>query len=284
MRLIYTLLLVAVTAVWGWTFVVVQDVISVYGVIPFLAVRFVLAGAALTPIYAAKLTRRSLIVGGGIGVVLAAGYLFQTTGLLFTSPTNSGLITGLFVVFAPLADRLLFGANLSRQVVLAVALSLVGMVLLAGGGPEGANWGDLLTLLCAAALGLHIALLSRYAASHDAGALTLAQILSMALLFFIVWPFFATVSLPPSEVWVALLVTGLLASAGAFLVQTTVQQHIPAARTAIILTMEPVFAALFGYWLAGDRLVAVQIFGALMILSALVIGEVLPVLRRASKY
>jgi len=279
-RLIYTLLLVAVTAVWGWTFVVVQDAIAVYGVIPFLAVRFVLAGAALAPVYAAKLTRRSLIVGGGIGVVLAAGYLFQTTGLLFTTPTNSGLITGLFVVFAPLADRLLFGANVSRQVVLAVALSLLGMVLLAGGGPEGANWGDLLTLLCAAALGLHIALLSRYAASHDAGALTLAQILSIALLFVIVWPFFATVSLPTPEVWVALLVTGLLASAGAFLVQTTVQQHIPAARTAIILTMEPVFAALFGYWLAGDRLVAVQILGALMILSALVIGEVLPVLRR----
>ena len=280
MRLIYTLLLVAVTAVWGWTFVVVQNAISVYGVIPFLAVRFVLAGAALAPIYATRLTRRSLIVGGGIGVVLAAGYLFQTTGLLFTTPTNSGLITGLFVVFAPLADRLLFGANVSRQVMLAVALSLLGMVLLAGGGPEGANWGDLLTLLCAAALGLHIALLSRYAASYDAGALTLAQILSIALLFVIVWPFFGPVSLPTPGVWVALLVTGLLASAGAFLVQTTVQQHISAARTAIILTMEPVFAALFGYWLAGDRLVAVQILGALMILSALVIGEVVPVLRR----
>jgi drug/metabolite transporter (DMT)-like permease len=88
-RLIYTLLLVAVTAVWGWTFVVVQDAISFYDVIPFLAVRFVLAGTALAPIYARKLTRRSLIVGGGIGVVLAAGYLFQTTGLLFTTPTNS---------------------------------------------------------------------------------------------------------------------------------------------------------------------------------------------------
>jgi len=280
-RLIYTLLLVAVTAVWGWTFVVVQNAIALYGVIPFLGVRFVLAGAALAPIYATKLTRRSLLVGGGIGVVLAAGYLFQTTGLLFTTPTNSGLITGLFVVFAPLADRLLFGANVSRQVILAVALSLVGMILLAGGGPEGANWGDLLTLLCAAALGLHIALLSRYAASHDAGALTLAQILAMALLFIIVWPFFDSVTLPPPGVWVALLVTGLLASAGAFLVQTTVQQHIPAARTAIILTMEPVFAALFGYWLAGDRLVAVQILGALMIFSALIIGEVLPVLRRS---
>ena len=280
MRLIYTLLLVAVTAVWGWTFVVVQDAILVYGVLPFLAVRFVLAGAALAPVYAMKLTRRSLVVGGGIGVVLAAGYLFQTTGLLFTTPTNSGLITGLFVVFAPLADRFLFGASISRQVILAVALSLVGMVLLAGGGPEGANLGDLLTVLCAAALGLHIALLSRYAAYHDAGALTLAQILAMALLFVVVWPIFDSVSLPPPEVWVALLVTGLLASAGAFLVQTTVQQRIPAARTAIILTMEPVFAALFGYWLAGDRLVGVQVFGAIMILSALVIGEVVPVLRR----
>jgi drug/metabolite transporter (DMT)-like permease len=279
-RLIYTLLLVATTAVWGWTFVVVQDAIAVYGVIPFLAVRFVLAGAVLTPIYAAKLTRKSLLVGGGIGVVLAAGYLFQTLGLLFTTPTNSGMITGLFVVFAPLADRLLFGANLSRQVLVAVSLSLLGMVFLAGGGPEGANWGDLLTLLCATALGLHIALLSRYAASYDAGALTLAQILAMALLFMVVWPFSGPIALPQAGVWVALLVTGLLASAGAFLVQTTVQQHIPAARTAIILTMEPVFAALFGYWLAGDRLVAVQILGALMILSALVVGEVAPVLRR----
>jgi drug/metabolite transporter (DMT)-like permease len=280
-RLIYTLLLVAVTAVWGWTFVVVQDAIALYGVIPFLAVRFVLAAAALAPIYAGRLTPRALLVGGAIGVVLAAGYLFQTLGLLFTTPTNSGLITGLFVVFAPLADRLLFGASLSRQVLLAVTLSLVGMVLLAGGGPEGANWGDLLTLLCASALGLHIALLSRYASSHDAGALTLAQILAMALLFVIVWPFSGPIALPPPGVWVALLITGLLASAGAFLVQTTVQQHIPAARTAIILTMEPVFAALFGYWLAGDRLVAVQVLGAFMILSALVIGEVVPVLRRS---
>jgi drug/metabolite transporter (DMT)-like permease len=280
MRLIYTLLLVAVTAVWGWTFVVVQDAISIYGVVPFLAARFILAGAALSPLYATKLTRRSLLVGGGIGVVLAAGYLFQTLGLLFTTPTNSGLITGLFVVFAPLADRLLFGTTLSRQILLAVVLSLVGMVLLAGGGPEGANWGDLLTLLCASALGLHIALLSRYAASYDAGVLTLAQILAIALLFVLVWPFFDPVALPPPAVWVALLLTGLLASAGAFLVQTTVQQRIPAARTAIILTMEPVFAALFGYWLAGDRLVAVQILGALMTLSALVIGELVPVLRR----
>ena len=77
--------------------------------------------------------------------------------------------------------------------------------------------------------------------------------------------------------------TGILASAGAFWVQTFVQQRIPAARTAVILTMEPVFAVLFGYWLANDRLIPVQILGAVLILSALVIGEALPVLKGERK-
>jgi drug/metabolite transporter (DMT)-like permease len=279
-NLVYTLLLVGVTAVWGWTFVVVQDAISAFGVLGFLALRFALASAALSPILLSGVTRRTLLVGGGIGLVLAAGYLFQTLGLLYTTPTNSGLITGLFVVFAPLADRFFFGVRASREVVVAVALSLLGMVLLAGAGPAGVNPGDLLTLLCAAALGLHIALLSRYAARHDAGGLTLAQILTMAVLFAALWPLVGTVELPPPEVWGALLITGLLASAGAFYIQTFVQQRLPASRTAVILTMEPAFAAFFGYWLAGDRLVAVQIVGAALILSAVFVGEVAPVLGR----
>jgi drug/metabolite transporter (DMT)-like permease len=109
MRLLYSLLLVGITAVWGWTFVVVQDAIALYGVLPFLAARFAIAAAALAPFSAPKVTKKMLAVGAGIGLVLALGYLFQTLGLLYTTPTNSGLITGLFVVFAPLSDRLLFG-------------------------------------------------------------------------------------------------------------------------------------------------------------------------------
>ncbi len=279
----YSLLLVGVAMVWGWTFVVVQDAIALYGVLGFLSVRFALAAAALAPYAAPRVSRRTLLAGGGIGLVLALGYLFQTTGLLFTTPTNSGLITGLFVVFAPLADRLFFGMRPSRPVLVAVGLSLLGMGLLAGGGPDGANPGDLLTLLCAAALGLHIALLSRYAYSHDASGLAFAQMLSMALVFGLLWPLFEPVAFPPREVWIALVATGLVASAGAFWAQTFVQQRIPAARTAVILTTEPAFAALFGYWLAGDRLVAVQIFGAALILSALVASEVAPVVFSRSK-
>src|SRR5918997_2228610 len=273
-----TLLLVGVTAVWGWTFVVVQDAISAYGVLAFLALRFALASVALAPLLS-RMTRRTLLVGAGIGLVLALAYLFQTLGLLYTTPTNPGLITGLFVVFAPLTARAFFKVHVPRLVVAAVFLSLTGMLLLAGQSPSGVRIGDALTVVCAGALGLHIALLSRYAREHDAGSLALAQMLSMAILFSALWPFFEPVAMPPREVLFAIALTGIVASAGAFYVQTTVRQRIPAARAAIIMTMEPVFAAIFGYWLAGDRLSPVQLAGAALILSALFIGEVLPVLR-----
>ena len=179
----YSLLLVGVTMVWGWTFVVVRDAVALYGVLPFLTLRFALAALALAPYTVSRVSRRTLAAGTGIGLVLALAYLFQTAGLLFTSPTNSGLITGLFVVFAPLADFLFFGARPSRPVLVAVLLSLVGIGFLAGGGPNGANLGDVFTLLCAGALGLHIALLSRYAARHDAAGLAFVQVLSIAVVF-----------------------------------------------------------------------------------------------------
>lgn len=280
MRLFYTLLLVGVTAVWGWTFVIVQDAIAIYGVLGFLALRFLLAAAALMPGLSRKMTGRTLFVGGGIGLVLAAGYLFQTLGLLYTTPTNSGLITGLFVVFGPLTALFFFRERIPNQAVLAIVMSLAGMALLAGQSPSGVRVGDGLTVVCAAALGAHIALLSRYAKEHDAGALALAQMASMAVVFTILWPIFGTVTAPPRAVILPLLLTGLVASAGAFYVQTTVQQRIPAARVAVILTMEPLFAAFFGYWLAGDRLNPIQLAGAALILSALFVGEVAPLLRR----
>jgi drug/metabolite transporter (DMT)-like permease len=148
-RILYSLLLVGVTAVWGWTFVAVQGAIGLYSVLGFLAMPFAIATAALAPFSVPKVTLKTLTVGAGIGLVLGLGYLLQTTGLLFTNPTNSGLITGLFVVFAPLANRLFFGVQPSRRVLVAVALILLGMVLLAGSGPAGPQVGDSLTLLCA---------------------------------------------------------------------------------------------------------------------------------------
>jgi drug/metabolite transporter (DMT)-like permease len=274
-RSIATVALLGITAVWGWTFVVVHDAIAIYGVVPFLAVRFTVAAAAAVMIWGRRIDRRGLLVGGGIGLVLALGYLFQTWGLKFTTPTNSGLITGLFVIFAPVIDRLLFRTRLKAVRWFAVALSLTGMTLLA--------IGDLLTLICAVWLGVHVALLSRHAPDHDPGGLAAAQMIAVAMLFLLMWPASGPIEAPPREIWFAVLVTGLVASTLAYFVQTTAQRHLSAVRAAIILTMEPVFAGCFGYLLAGDRLDAGQIAGAGMILSAVILSEVAPLLTPANQ-
>lgn len=267
-RILLTALLVGVTAVWGWTFVVVKDAIAAYGVLGFLAIRFAIAAAALAPVCARRTSRRTLAVGAAIGVALAAGYLFQTLGLQYTTPTNSGLITGLFVVFAPMAAGLLFRVRPGWTLAVSVPASLVGMVLLTGQMPGQFRTGDFLTLACAVAFGVHIALLSRHAREHDALALVFAQMLAAAVLFGLAWPFCEPPAWPQPKVWLSLLLTGVVASALAFYVQTLVQQRLSAARTAVVLMMEPVFAALFGYWLAGDRLSSPQLVGAAFIIAA----------------
>ena len=272
--------LLLVTVVWGWTFVVVRDAVTAYSVLGFLALRFTIASLCLGPFSFKRLTRGTFVPGAGIGICLAGGYLLQTYGLRHTTPTNSGLITGLFVVFAPVASYILFRVRIDRVLLLPLGTCLVGTLLLVGDSPEAIRIGDGLTLGCAACFGLHIALLSHYAHRHDATALALAQMVAIALLCGLPWLLFESPSFPPVHVWFALLITGVLASAAAFTLQTYVQQRLSASRTAIILTMEPVFAVLFGYLLAGDRLSWIQVGGAVLILVAIATSEVLPALRR----
>ena len=268
-----TWLLVGVTAVWGWTFTLVRDAVAAWGVMGFLALRFAIAAAAVTALWGWRLRRDALAPGAGLGAVLAAGYLLQTWGLRYTTPTNSGLITGLFVVIAPLLDRALHGTAVPRTTRWAVGLSFAGTAALSGTGTAPLNLGDLLTLGCAAAFGLHIALLARHAPRHDPQALTVGQMLTCAALFLAAWPATEPVGPPPRTVWFALALTGLVASALAFFVQTAVQRHLSAARTAVILTMEPVFAAAFGHLLAGDRLVPTQLAGGAAIVAALYLAQ-----------
>jgi drug/metabolite transporter (DMT)-like permease len=278
MRVIATVALLGVTAVWGWTFVIVRDAVAVWGVVSFLAVRFSIAAASATAVWGHRLDRGTLRVGGAIGLVLAAGYLLQTWGLTHTTATNAGLITGLFVVLAPIADRVLNGVVLHRIAWLAVLLSLIGMTMLTGRLPTDFALGDILVLGCAVAFGIHIALLSRYAPKHDPRALTVAQMLGIAVVFLVMWPFVDSVEPPPHEVWFALALTGLAASTIAYAVQTWAQRHLSAARTAVILTTEPMFAALFGILLAGERLGPLQAAGAGLILCAVSMSETVPAL------
>jgi len=268
-NLLFTLLLVGVTVVWGWTFAVVKDAVAGYGVVSFLAIRFGLGALAMGPFAARGSTRASWAIGAGIGIVLAAGYLFQTFGIRTTTATNSGLITGLFVVFAPAWNRVLFGVRIPRVYWAAVVTSLVGLALLTSAGPLRPTVGDLLTLGCAICFGAHIALLDRHAKGHSPATLALAQLTTAAAIFGVTWPAVDPFRLPTEKVWQALVLTGVVASAGGFYAQTAAQRKLPAIRTALILTLEPVFATFFGWLLAGDRLAALQWVGGGLMVAAL---------------
>jgi drug/metabolite transporter (DMT)-like permease len=259
-----------VTAVWGWTFVLVKDALTQYPTLPFLELRFILGMLVMVALVRRLPTRREVRVGVIAGTVLAAGYLTQTVGLTMTSPGNSGLITGLFVVFTPLIDRL-FGTRLHRWTVIAVAVALAGTVMLVG-GPSGFGLGDILTVVCAALYALHIVLLSHWSPGLRAAPLAMVQMGTGALIFTGSGSW--SLQVPSPYVWLAIAVTGVFASALAFYIQTWAQQHLSASRTALILATEPAWAVAAAVVLAGQRFGLLQAAGAVLVLAAIVGHEV----------
>jgi drug/metabolite transporter (DMT)-like permease len=267
------LALVVVTAVWGVTFVQVKDALELYPLFAFLAVRFAIASVALAPVAAPRLRRAGWKPATLLGGLLALGYALQTAGLDRTSVSSTGFITGLYVVFTPLFAYALFRIKVARVVVLGVGLSLVGLALLAGVG-VGQPGGDALVLAGAAAFSLQIALMERYAPRYDAVAFTFIEMLAAFVGFAVIAVALGQVEVPHGwTVWGALIVTGVFASALGFLVQTWAQRQLSAARTALAFAMEPVWTAIFGFWLAGDRLGAVGWTGAALIMAGIVVAE-----------
>jgi len=274
-QILPTLLLVLITVVWGWSFVLVKNAIAAYGVMSFLVVRFIIASLVMAPYSARKVTRSAWFTGIPIGLVLAASYVTQTIGLQWTTATNSGLITGLFIVFVPAANRAIFGIRTSWTAWAAIAVSFVGLALLTDSERGVLNVGDALTLAGAAFLGLFIALLDHYAARHNAAGFAFIQVLVSMIGFLVVWPMVEPVRLPTREVWFALLLTGVVSTGAGAIIQNYAQQHLPAIRTAVIIALTPVWAATFGILAAGDRLNTVQVAGAVLMLGAVMMVEVL---------
>ncbi len=270
------LALIAVTAVWGYTFVPMKDAVAVYPIFAFLAVRFLIASLVLAVPAAPRLRtlgRPGWTAGVSLGLLLGLGYALQTAGLERTTVSSAGFITGLYVVFTPLLGLLLFRTQVGRLVWLGVALAVGGLALLSGVG-VGDPRGDLLVLLGSAAYSLQIVLMERSAPRFDALAFTQAEMLAAFAGFAVVAVARGQLELPSGwTVWYALLVTGIFASALGFLVQTWAQRRISASRTAIAFAMEPVFAGIFGFWLAGDRLGAVGWSGCALIMAGILVAE-----------
>jgi drug/metabolite transporter (DMT)-like permease len=267
------LALIAVTAVWGVTFVQVKDALDLYPLYAFLALRFAIAAAALAPFAVRRLRASDVGISVALGLLVAAGYALQTEGLARTTVSSTGFITGLYVIFTPLLALVLFRERLGTAAWLGVAVSVIGLAMLSG-IHAGSVTGDALVLASSAVYSLQIVLLERVAARVDPVALTFVEMLT-------VFAVFAVVAAPRDEfetphgwtVWGALLVTGLFASALAFLVQSWAQRTTSATRTALAFALEPVWTAIFGFALAGDRLGALGWGGCGAILAGIVISE-----------
>ncbi|MBC7266510.1 MAG: DMT family transporter [Coriobacteriia bacterium] len=269
--------LVGVAAVWGATFVVVKDVVARYPVNAFLAWRFALATAVLAgafPKTVRAIDARTLRTGALAGVLLAAGYVFQTWGLEATSASKAAFVTGMFVVITPVLQAVLLRHSPRVETVAGVVVATLGLWLLSGGPSGGWNAGDTRVLLCAVAYSFHMIVLGSVGRRHDAVALTIVQLAVVALLTGALSIGFEAAPLPTDgRLLAAIVLTAVLGSAVAFVVQTHAQRTIPPSTVALILVTEPAFGGLFG-WLAGERIGLRGLVGAALILAAMVFVEV----------
>jgi drug/metabolite transporter (DMT)-like permease len=268
--------LVAVTAVWGVTFVQVKDAVAIYPLFAFLALRFGIASCTLLgPAWARLRTLGRDGAFGGVlaGALLGGGYVLQTAGLERTSVSSTGFITGMYVVLTPLLALGLFRARIGRAAWVGVALATVGLALLAG-VHGGSLLGDLLVLAGAGVYSLQIVLMERYAPRYDAFAFTLVEMTAAFVGLLAVAVAAGQLGVPHGwTVWGALVVTGVFASALAFLAQTWAQRQTSATQTALAFSLEPVWTAFFGFTLAGDRLSATAWLGCGVIMAGIVLAE-----------
>jgi drug/metabolite transporter (DMT)-like permease len=266
--------------IWGVTFTTVKNALADASPILFVAVRFTLAGVALLLLYHRKLDRRMVLPGSIVGLLLFAGYAFQTTGLRFTTPSKSAFITGLTIPMVPLLTSLVYKRRPRPAELAGVLSATIGMGLMTLQDVHlQVNPGDVLTVLCAAAFAGHIVVLgyfSNWATAKGMGFESLAvyQIVSAAAFALLSFGWLDSPRWHMSNrLAIALAITGLLATALAFSVQTWAQRYTTPTRTALIYSLEPVFAWVFSWIVTGELLSRKATLGAVLILAGILLVE-----------
>lgn len=268
--------LLLMTVIWGATFVIIKDAIVNIPPLYFLALRFSLAALALAAIPGTvaglKSNWRNVVLPG---LMLGLGYALQTFGLLYTSASRAGFITGLAVVLVPLMESTLKKKLPGRFVSIGVLLATAGLFLMSGRGDDPFNLGDLLVLGCAVSFAMQIVLVGRNASKVPPLSFALGMVMVTALSC---WPLALLTETAPTslgnQVVFAIAMTALLATSLALYVQCKMQQFTSTSHTALIFSAEPVFAAVFGYMLAGELLGPIGILGGAMIVAGIVVAEV----------
>ncbi len=269
--------LLAVTASWGSTFVLIKGVVARMPAADFLAVRFLLAAvalAALRPRALLGLSARQRRRGVALGAVYGAAQLLQTVGLQHTPAAVSGFVTGMYVVLTPLLAGVLLRRPTGRLTWLAVALATLGLAVLALRG-FAVGYGEALTLTAAALYAAHIVGLGAWSRGPDAYGLAVVQTATIAAVCTAA-ALPGGLSAPPGAAWLGVVYTALVAGAAALLVQTWAQAHLAPARAAVIMTAEPVFAAVFAVGFGGEPVTARLLGGGALVVAAMYLAELGP--------
>jgi drug/metabolite transporter (DMT)-like permease len=276
--LLATLALLAMTACWGSTFFLIKDLLDRMPVLDFLAVRFAIASVALwalAPRSLRRLSRASLRHAVVLGLLYGVAQILQTTGLAHTPASVSGFITGLYVVATPVFAARLLHSRITPVTWGAVALSLAGLAVLSLSGLS-VGIGQAVTFVAALLYALHIVGLGAWSDARQAMGMTVVQLVVITVVC-LVAALPGGIVLPPTPGdWLSVLYMAVFAGALALAGQTWAQAHLPATRTAIIMTMEPVFAALFAVLLGGEQTTVRLLVGGLMVLTAMLVVELAP--------
>ena len=277
----FALALVCLT--WGATFIIVKRALPDISTVLFLALRFTVAAVALAAVLRPGLrsgtaTRLALKGGAIAGLFLFAGYVLQTLGLNSTSAAKAAFITGFYIPLVPLVGAVLYRRKPDRFEIAGVTAAAVGMALMTiEPGVLRMSQGDLLVAGCAVAYALHIVILGHFAKHADTSMLAVTQLATCAVAAWLALPWAGPVRIVWSmRVIVALAVTSLLATAFAFAVQTWAQRYSSPTRTAIIFSLEPVFAWATSWIVAGELLTPRALAGAGLILGGVLTVEVKP--------
>ncbi len=272
------------TLIWGATFVLVKDALADISVVVYIAVRFALSAALMAIIFwrsVRRLNMKTAWAGAQIGFCMFAGYMFQTTGLKYTTPAKAAFITGMCVVIVPLLLAAFGRRRITAWIWAGAVAALAGLYFLTvpPSGLGGLNRGDPIVFGCAVMFALHIIFIGRYVGDHSVGALAFLQVATTAVLSTFVLPLAMFAGWEkPRLVWsttviVAVLVTSIGSTVIGFSLQTWAQQHTSPSHTAILVSLEPVFAAITSWLLATEHFGVRTLTGAALILAGILLAE-----------
>jgi drug/metabolite transporter (DMT)-like permease len=276
--LLATAALLAMTATWGSTFYLIKDLLDRVPVLDFLAIRFAIASVALYLMapralrYLSPRSRRNAVV---LGLLYGLAQILQTAGLAHTAASVSGFITGMYVVCTPLLAALILRTRITAMTWGAVALATAGLGVLTLNGFS-IGYGEAITLVAAVLYALHIVGLGAWAGAREAMGMTLVQLVVITVLCFVASVPDGIVLPSTTGDWLAIVYMAVVAGALALAGQTWAQAHLPPTRAAIIMTMEPVFAAFFAVLLGGEVITVRMAVGGMMVLTAMLLVELTP--------